>query len=102
MKMIIGTALAMLGVTQAFASNAADVPREIVRFGDLRQDSPEGLSRLYARLHSAAERVCAPLASGDKLSFRVKKCIQEAMERASAQIPALAGYDVRKHKVRNG
>jgi UrcA family protein len=90
MKVMVGMTLAMLGVTQAFAENG-EIPLEVVKFGDLRQESPDGLAQLYRRVHSAAERVCAPLASGDKLSFQVEKCVAAAMERASAQIPALAG-----------
>jgi UrcA family protein len=90
MKVMVGMTLAILGVTQAFAENG-EIRLEVVRFGDLRQDSPDGLAQLYRRVHSAAERVCAPLASGDKLSFQVERCVDAAMERASAQIPALAG-----------
>jgi UrcA family protein len=100
MKVMVGMTLTLLGVTQAFAADG-EIPHEVVKFGDLRQDSPDGLAQLYRRVHSAAERVCAPLASGDKLNFQVEKCVAAAMERASAQIPALAGYDARKHKVRN-
>jgi len=36
------------------------------------------------------------------MQIEFRKCTQEAVDKATAQIPALANYDHKKHKIRNG
>lgn len=102
MRSIIAVGVAILAISEAHATNTAEVPQEAVNIGDLRQDTPEGLARIYRRLHAAAERVCSPLAGVDKFDLQQKKCVREAVDRAAGQIPALAQYDARRRKIKPG
>jgi UrcA family protein len=101
MKVMILLTCCFAAASQARAADSSVVLREDVYIGDLRQDTPAGLATLYARVQAAAQRVCAPLES--KLNFEFSKCKRAAIDRATAQIPALAKYDPnKKHKTRNG
>jgi UrcA family protein len=102
MKATIILAGCLAAATQAHAADDRQVLREDVYIGDLRQDTPDGLAALYARVQAAAERVCEPLESLDRLHSGFSRCKHEAIDRATAQIPALANYDPKKHKSRNG
>jgi UrcA family protein len=102
MKIAIILAGCLAAATQAHAADNGQVLREDVYIGDLRQDTPGGLATLYARVQAAAQRVCQPLESRDRLHSGFSKCKREAIERATAQIPALANYAPKKHKTRNG
>ena len=100
MKVMILLTCCFAAGSQAHAADSSRVLREDVYIGDLRQDTPAGLAALYARVQAAAQRVCAPLES--KLNFESSKCKRAAIDRATAQIPALANYNPKKHKIRNG
>ena len=102
MKVMILTACCMLAATQAHAGDSANVLRERVFVGDLRTDTPAGLEALYSRVQAAAKRVCSPLESLGKLQSEFTRCTRDAVERATVQIPALANYDHKKRKIRNG
>jgi UrcA family protein len=102
MKVTIILAGCLAAATQVHAADNRQVLSEDVYIGDLRQDTPGGLAALYARVQAAAQRVCEPFESLDKLHSGFSKCKHEAIDRATAQIPALANYDPKKHKSRNG
>jgi UrcA family protein len=102
MKVTIILAGCLAAATQVHAADNMQVLSEKVYIGDLRQDTPGGLATVYARVQAAAQRVCAPLESRDRLHIGFSQCKREAIDSATAQIPALANYDHRKHKTRNG
>jgi UrcA family protein len=102
MKAMILLGCCLAAATQAQAADKSPVLQEDVYVGDLRQDTPAGLAALYARVQAAAQRVCEPLESRGRLHFEFAKCRREAIDRVAAQIPALANYDPKKHKIRNG
>ena len=102
MKVTMLMACCLCAATQAHAADFATVQSEKVFVGDLRTDTPAGLGTLYSRIHAAAKRVCSPLESLDKMHVEFNKCTRDAVDRASEQIPALANYDHKKHKIRNG
>ena len=63
------------------------VPRRIVRFADLNLESKEGARRLYSRIKSAAQEVCAPV------YFRItesnvsqRHCQERAIDEAVAAV----------------
>ena len=102
MKVTILIACCLCAATQAQAGDSFSVLQEKVFVGDLRTDTPAGLEALYSRVRAAAQRVCSPLESVDKMQVQFRKCTREAVNRATGQIPALANYDHKKHKIRNG
>jgi UrcA family protein len=103
MKVTILLGCCLVAATQAQAADKPPVLHEDVYVGDLRQDTPAGLAALYVRVRAAAQRVCEPLESLGRLQhFEFAKCKREAIDRVAAQIPALANYDPKKHKSRNG
>ena len=92
LALIIGGALPSAAV---FAAPPSDVPAATVRFGDLNLNSPEGVSVLYERIHSAASQVCA---GGEDRNLGIlafdSACAAKAQARAIAQlhIQALSAY----------
>ena len=102
MKVMILLGCCLVAATQVQAADDAPVLRESVYVGDLRQDTPAGLAAMYARVQAAARRVCEPLESLGRLHIGFEKCKREAIDRVTAQIPALANYDPKKRKIRNG
>ena len=102
MKVMLLLTCCFAAASQVHAADSSRVLREDIYIGDLRQDTPGGLEALYARIQAAARRVCEPLETLDKLNFEFSKCKRAAIDRATAQIPALANYDPKKHKTRNG
>jgi UrcA family protein len=102
MKVMILLGCCLVAATQVQAADDSPVLRENVYVGDLRQDTPAGLAAMYARVQAAARRVCEPLESQGRLQIGFEKCKREAIDRVTAQIPALANYDPKKHKIRNG
>jgi len=76
---------ALLGpLTAAAAANVGDTPSRIVSFGDLNLGSHEGVSRLYARIKSAAKEVCEPIVdvSVTGARLRQRRCEEHAIEQA--------------------
>jgi UrcA family protein len=102
MKVIILMGCCFAAASPVYAADDSPVLRETVYVGDLRQDTPAGLTALYARITAAAERVCSPLESLGRLRNDYAKCKHAAIDRATAQFPALANYDPKKHKNPNG
>ena len=73
----------------------AFIPKETVKFQDLKIDSPAGAAALYQRLHVAARHVC--FAEWDKdpvKAQRAETCANEAESRAVSQlnVGALTAY----------
>ena len=102
MKVTILTACCLVAASQVHAADDVSVLRERVFVGDLRTDTAAGLEALYSRVQAAAKRVCSPLESRGPMQVEFMRCTREAFGRAIEQIPALANYDHKKHKIRNG
>jgi UrcA family protein len=82
--------------TVALADPSVNVKSETVRYGDLRLISAVGASVLYARLRSAAERVCGGLTPGAPIAEqrRFKSCVDESLAKAVTDVnhPVLNQY----------
>jgi len=102
MKVLLLIGCCLVAATQAQAADDTAILRESVFVGDLRTDTQAGLDTVYQRVEAAAKRVCGPLESSNRLGTEFRKCTREAVEKATAQIPAFAHYDHKKHKIRNG
>ena len=70
--------------------------KQVVSYGDLDLNQPQGIAALYTRVQAAAVDVCAPLESVD-MSRRahLEPCIAAATSRAvkSVNLPALTAYN---------
>ena|SRR3569833_1285690 len=102
MKALLLIGCCLVTATPAMAADDTARLHENVSIGDLRLDTPAGLAALYSRVEAAAKRVCRPLESLNRMQIEFTKCTRGAIGGAVAQIPALANYDHRKHKIRNG
>jgi UrcA family protein len=89
--------LAFTAVVASYVGSAnADTPRNTsadevqsrkITFADLNLNSPEGITVLYRRITSAAERVCTPFESRE-LTFKSqwRNCMDDAISRAVSSI----------------
>ena len=60
---------------------------ELVRYHDAGLEQPANATRLYERIHEAAEKVCAPLAEGDaNARSHLNACIDGAVAAAVAEV----------------
>jgi UrcA family protein len=96
-RMLVLSLLAAVGVSSvALADTAVNVKSETVRYDDLRLISPVGASVLYARLRSAAERVCGGPALPGQIAeqHRYRACVDEALAKAVTDVnhPVLNQY----------
>ncbi|HEY2463811.1 MAG TPA: UrcA family protein [Steroidobacteraceae bacterium] len=86
------TAAAMFGAltlsfgAASFAADDSDVPKVIVKYGDLNLSNPKGAASLYSRIASAAHGVCRAFdadnrdfAAGKKVAACVHKAIANAV-----------------------
>jgi UrcA family protein len=92
LALLIGGALPSAAV---FAAPPSDVPSVTVRFADLNLKSPEGVSVLYKRIHSAASQVCSGGEDRDLEALSIHRaCAAKAQAQAIAQlhIQALSAY----------
>ena len=65
----------------------ADVPREIVKFGDLDLTRPAGAQELYRRISHAAQDVCETVSSGGSATTIANRlCADQAIARAIVAI----------------
>jgi UrcA family protein len=74
------------------------VPAIVVKYGDLDISTEAGARALYARLETAAKRVCPDPASRDLSLFEAARaCRQQALDRAVGALnsPALAAISSR-------
>jgi UrcA family protein len=91
-----------IGLTAAaYAADADyDIPKQVVKFGDLNVSSSAGAATLYRRIQRAAERVCGGPLDVRELSIAVrsKACIAQAIERAVKDVhtPALTSLHLAK------
>jgi UrcA family protein len=92
---------ATFGAFTAALLAAASVPAfanarvSVVHFGDLDLSHRTGAAVLYARIRSAADRVCTPLLATDLEAIAVaKRCKQQAIAQAVADVnkPLLWSY----------
>jgi UrcA family protein len=102
MKMSILLAACVLGASQVYAADTDGVRSVKVFVADLNQNSEAGIAELYKRVKVAASFVCERSDGMDKMNVAFDKCRQGAIEHAVSGIPALARYDARKHKIKNG
>jgi UrcA family protein len=71
--------------------NTDDLPRVIVKFGDLDLNRTAGAERLYARIRSAARGICAsvPDAASPRMSTADEhRCMEKAISDAVADVNA--------------
>lgn len=99
-------AACLLGAAGAGAAPASDeVPRVIVRYGDLNLANEQGLKILYRRITVAAEAVC-PRLTDRNLRFRsvVQECREQAIARAinDVNIPQLAALQRQRQRSKTG
>jgi UrcA family protein len=80
--------LALAGAAPAAdAADPTQPPTVVVSYDDLNIDSPQGARILFARIRNAATRVCGSLeARGPEAFSQFRKCYQQAMDAAVAQI----------------
>jgi UrcA family protein len=87
-----------IGLTAVTICSHASQPeprRQVVHFGDLNLNNPEGTRALYTRIEHAAENVCRDFESRDLgLSRLHARCQEEAISGAvdSAHCPSLSAY----------
>ena len=96
------TCLLLLSIVAATASSLAmadaivNVKSEVVRYDDLRLISDVGAAVMYARLHSAADRVCGGPADSLQIAQqkRYRACVDDALSKAVADVnsPILSKY----------
>ena len=92
--LVAGAILSALTFSIATVSRADDgttPPQVIVKFGDLNISSSQGAAALYARIKSAAEKVCSPYdRSGLEAKTRLNACIDKAILGAVTKVNAPA------------
>ena len=77
------------------ATTNTEVLKEVVTYGDLNLNRPEGVTALYRRVSHAAVAVCTPFESRELTQMSAwKQCVSASISRAVAQIniPALTAY----------
>ena len=85
--LLAGAAFAAFGPGLAAAAAVDDVPSLTVNYGDLNLDTDGGARTLYARLRSAAARVCPVGLAGDLSSTAAEqRCRERAIAQAVARI----------------
>jgi UrcA family protein len=79
-------------------SFAESAPTSVVRFEDLNVNSREGITKLYERIHHAAQQVCRPT-EGPQVISRIfwsewNACMDHAVSEAinSVDNPSLSAY----------
>jgi len=71
----------------ASAETVIDPPAVVVKYNDLNLDTKSGISRLHARLRSAARQVCSPL-DGSVVAKQglYDACVTDAVARSVAKV----------------
>lgn len=93
MRHAITLAAMVFAVSAGFLSPASAEEQSVtVHYGELNLSSPTGQAILQSRLHAAAVTICGP--EPDRTQFRYHNvhaaCVQDAMNRAIAALPAAA------------
>ena len=89
------TTAMLLAFAVVSAAHADEQARsETVKFQDLNTDTPAGVQALYARIHSAATRVCSEFETDALQQIAARACARKAEARAVAQVnlPQLTAY----------
>jgi UrcA family protein len=81
MIMTLGT-FSMLQASAPWESHRS----EIVRYHDTDLNRPANATRVYARIHSAAEKVCEPLGKGLAARAQFEACVEGAIADAVAKV----------------
>jgi UrcA family protein len=92
---LAGVFTAPLNVLAAPVGNLEDRPSRVVAYGDLDLSRGSGVATLYARINTAARRVCEPTDDLlQKLSRDRLDCRGDAIARAVSEVnsPALTSY----------
>ena len=68
---IVGAVIMTLGTFSMLQASAPWEPQrgQLVRYHEADLNQPASATRLYKRIHTAAEKVCAPLAKGASSGF---------------------------------
>ena len=106
----VGAVVMTLGTFSMLQASAPwDTPRsEVIGYYDVDFDRPASTARLYKRIHAAATRVCAPVASLDaRTRLRVHECVDQAVARAVTevnhpQLSALHSATISRWQASNG
>ena len=99
MVLVLPLSFAAVLSTRAAAAEPDNVPRIVVSYNDLNLDHPEGISALYARLHTAANSVCQTMPSSDPFEqMKQHACFEKALAAAIAKIgnPNLTAYSEKR------
>jgi len=84
---LLPAAIALAVCSLAQASTPTDLPSVVVRYGDLRLTTQDGVARLHSRLHHAAEQVCSPLNSRVLgLREQYERCVSDAVAQSVAAV----------------
>jgi UrcA family protein len=86
--LIAGLLLALSGVAGAASPVAAtEAPQVVVNYGDLNVQSSAGVRSLYARINTAAAKVCSPLESRTlSLKQAHEQCVSDAVAESVATV----------------
>jgi UrcA family protein len=76
------------GATTAHAGDDnSDVPKIVVKYGDLNVSHPQGAAVLFRRIRLAGEAVCGSLAGGGLgPKMRMNNCVQRAVADAVTKV----------------
>jgi len=83
---LIGGA-AVVAFTGLAVAGPDDVPRVVVKYGDLDTQNGKGAEELYRRIKAAADKVCSHVEADRFFAYYAKKaCVDDAIDRAVAQV----------------
>ncbi|HEU4428524.1 MAG TPA: UrcA family protein [Myxococcota bacterium] len=86
-KLALGVSFALLGSVGAAHADSTEQRSVIVSTDGLDLQKPADVDELYRRLHAAARRVCAPLASRSAATqVAYNECREGALQRAIAAV----------------
>jgi UrcA family protein len=86
--LLLMMSLASMGASAAVPASDSEVPTYHVNYADLDLGYRAGADALFARIKSAARRVCEPVASGPFrfAQVREKSCMDKAIAAAVADV----------------
>jgi UrcA family protein len=86
---VLMMSLASMGASAAVPPSGGEVPTYHVNYADLDLGHRSGAAALFARIRSAARRVCEPAAASVEFRFaqvREKSCMDKAIADAVADV----------------
>ncbi len=100
-------ALALSFGAMSIAADNSDIPRTVVKYGDLNLSNPQGAATLYRRIDVAAHEVCDESYEAEDLDLwteeLVTACIHRAISNAVAKVGAqqlYVVYNAKNHRSR--